>query len=103
MSWARIDLDAAVQLLTQPETVVVDVRDPQAYAAARIKGAIQLDRANVDEFVEATAKTTPILVYCYHGFSSQSAAAWLEAQGFEAVYSLDGGFERWRVSQATDT
>lgn len=103
MSWARIDIDAAVQLLMQPTTVVVDVRDPQAYAAARIKGAIQLDRGNVDEFVETTAKATPILVYCYHGYSSQSAAAWLEVQGFEAVYSLDGGFERWRASQSTDS
>jgi len=33
-------------------------------------------------------------VVCYHGNSSQSAAAYLVGQGFAEVYSLDGGIER---------
>ena len=40
---------------------------------------------------------TPVLVYCYHGISSQNAAAFLIERGFETVYSLDGGFEAWRA------
>ena len=35
----------------------------------------------------------PVLVYCYHGISSQSAAEFLNQKGFEDVYSVDGGFE----------
>jgi thiosulfate sulfurtransferase len=34
-------------------------------------------------------------VYCYHGNSSQSAAAYLAEQGFEATFSIDGGYETY--------
>jgi thiosulfate sulfurtransferase len=36
-----------------------------------------------------------MVVVCYHGHSSQQAAAWLAGQGFAEVYSLDGGFTEW--------
>jgi thiosulfate sulfurtransferase len=36
------------------------------------------------------------VVYCYHGQTSQGAAAYLLDQGFREVYSVIGGFERWR-------
>jgi len=42
-------------------------------------------------------------VVCYHGNSSQSAAAYLISQGFSDVYSLDGGFELWRGTYPTET
>lgn len=32
---------------------------------------------------------------CYHGISSRGAAQFLIGQGFESVYSVDGGFEAW--------
>ena len=38
----------------------------------------------------------PVVVVCYHGNSSQGAAQYLAQQGFEQVYSMDGGFESWR-------
>jgi thiosulfate sulfurtransferase len=41
---------------------------------------------------------TPVVVCCYHGNSSQSAAQFLVEQGFTEVYSLNGGFEQWKVS-----
>jgi thiosulfate sulfurtransferase len=41
-------------------------------------------------------------VVCYHGNSSQSAAAYLVSQGFSEVYSLDGGFELWRTTYPTE-
>jgi thiosulfate sulfurtransferase len=41
----------------------------------------------------------PILVMCYHGISSQGAAQYLVNQGFEQVYSVDGGFEAWHRAE----
>lgn len=43
------------------------------------------------------------MVVCYHGNSSQSAAAYLVSQGFSDVYSLDGGFELWRSTYPAET
>jgi thiosulfate sulfurtransferase len=36
-------------------------------------------------------------VCCYHGNSSQGAAQYFAEQGFTQAYSLDGGYEMWKV------
>lgn len=77
--------------------VVVDIRDAGSFAAGSIKGSQVLNNDNVQLFVEQTDKTLPIVVCCYHGNSSQSAAQFLVEQGFNEVYSLQGGFELWKT------
>lgn len=96
MSWQRISPVDAVALIAERTPVLLDVRDAGSYAAAHIPGAIFLDNQSVQDFVEDADKAVPVLVYCYHGNSSQGAAAWLAGKGFAEVYSLDGGFEVWR-------
>ena len=39
----------------------------------------------------------PIIIVCYHGMSSQGAANYLAEQGFDDVYSMDGGFTQWQT------
>jgi len=78
---------------------VVDIRDPQSYAMGRISGAKPLDNSNVQDFIANTPKQETVVVCCYHGNSSQSAAQFLGEQGFTNVYSLDGGFEMWKLAK----
>ena len=84
------------QTLREQGAVVVDIRDQPTYAAAHITGAQHLDNVNIADFIRAADLDAPLIVACYHGNSSQSAAAYLAHQGFAEVYSLDGGFELWR-------
>ncbi|MDZ5604978.1 thiosulfate sulfurtransferase GlpE [Pseudomonas sp. RP23018S] len=88
--------------LREQGAVVVDIRDTQAFAAGHIVGAQHLDNHSVADFVRAADLDAPTLVVCYHGNSSQSAAAYLIQQGFSDVYSLDGGFELWRTTYPAD-
>ena len=71
----------------------VDIRDPASFAAGHLRGAIHLSNANVDQFLADTGRERPLVIYCYHGNSSQGAADWLSEQGFSDVVSLDGGYE----------
>lgn len=91
----RIDPDTAAALLQQGATVV-DIRDPQSYEAGHIATARRLDNDSLPQFVASADRQTPLVVCCYHGNSSQPAAAYLASLGFAEVYSLDGGFELWR-------
>ena len=86
------------QALRDQGAVVVDIRDPQAYAAGHIKNATHLDNHSLHDFIAKADLDAPLIVACYHGNSSQSAAAYLAGQGFSEVYSLDGGFELWRAT-----
>ncbi len=84
------------QALRDQGGVVVDIRDVQSYANGHITGSTHLDNQSLPDFIAAADFDHPVIVTCYHGNSSQSAAAYLVHQGFSDVYSLDGGFELWR-------
>jgi thiosulfate sulfurtransferase len=91
----RISPDQA-QALRDKGGVVVDIRDAHSYASGHITGSTHLDNQSLPDFIAAADLDHPLIVTCYHGNSSQSAAAYLIHQGFSDVYSLDGGFELWR-------
>lgn len=92
----RIGPEPALRLLEQG-AVVVDIRDPQSFANGHITGARHLDNHSVAAFVADADLEEPLIVCCYHGNSSQPAAAYFAEQGFTRVFSLDGGYELWRV------
>lgn len=87
----------ALELIEQG-AIVADIRDPGSFEHAHIKGAISLSNDSLQSFIDNTDFEQPIIVCCYHGISSQSAAAFLSERGFEQVYSLDGGFDRWALA-----
>ena len=98
----RIAPDLAQQL-RESGAQVVDIRDPQSYAMGHISGARHIDNYSVADFIREADMDAPLVVVCYHGNSSQSAAAYFVQQGFSEVYSLDGGFELWRSVYPADT
>lgn len=92
----QIGVAEAQGFFQSKKAVFVDIRDPASYEAAHIPGALYLSDSNIEHFVAATDKSKPVVVYCYHGNTSQGAAAYLVDQGFQEVYSVIGGFEAWR-------
>jgi thiosulfate sulfurtransferase len=89
----RISASDAHDLLAAGNAQIVDIRDEMSYQALHIQGALNLNNSNLQTFIESADPDRPVLVYCYHGISSQSAAEFLSQKGFEDVYSIDGGFE----------
>lgn len=95
-SFSHIQADAAQQMLKENLATLADIRDVNSFEAAHIEGATHLSNESLSQFMAATDKARPIIVCCYHGISSQQAAQFLVQQGYQQVYSLDGGFEGWR-------
>lgn len=98
-TFKRIGVDTARELLSRDDTVVFDVRDPASYEKAHIDKASWVSERNLYDVLSSTPKDKPILIYCYHGNASQTYANIFTDFGFQDVYSLDGGFERWAQSQ----
>ncbi|MGE0113744.1 MAG: ankyrin repeat domain-containing protein [Steroidobacteraceae bacterium] len=98
MEYQRIDTTAARQLLPRPGLLLLDVRDHACHVQARLASALHVTRANLDSLLLGTARTRPVLIYCYHGHASQTYAQMFTDFGFAEVYSLDGGFEAWRAA-----
>ncbi|MCA9398786.1 MAG: thiosulfate sulfurtransferase GlpE [Candidatus Omnitrophica bacterium] len=91
----EIDARQAKNIINQDDAIVIDIRDLASFTEGHIPGAKQLTQEGIDSFVKETDKSTPLIFCCYHGFSSQQAAAYFVQQGFQNVYSLKGGFEGW--------
>ncbi|MCD1126485.1 thiosulfate sulfurtransferase GlpE [Jinshanibacter sp. LJY008] len=90
-----ISVSDAFLRLQQGEAALVDIRDAQSFHSGHAPEAIHLTDASLNRFMQETEFSHPIFVMCYHGISSRGAAQYLVHQGFEQVYSIEGGFESW--------
>ena len=94
----EIDVQKVKKITENGSATIVDIRDSASFQSAHIPNAIHLTDDTVQEFISNTDKKKPLVVYCYHGISSQGAAAYFSEKGFQEVSSMTGGFESWRAS-----
>lgn len=95
MTIPEIDLIDGRSVFDAGLTTFLDIRQPNDRAASAVPGSVALGDHNVDDFVRATPRDQPLVVYCYHGISSRGATAYLLELGFADVKSLRGGFVGW--------
>jgi rhodanese-related sulfurtransferase len=81
------------------DLVIVDCREVEEYNNGHIRGAIliPLSRFNEDRIILKN-KEAKIVCYCRGGARSLSACQLLNDQGFEELYSLQGGMLAWQDS-----
>lgn len=93
----RISANDAKTLIDKGNSQIIDIRDPMSFQSARISQSAHIDNNNIGQFMSTADPQAPLIICCYHGNASQSAAHYFCEQGFKEVYSLDGGFEQWKV------
>lgn len=85
------------QLATNPDTVIVDMRNHYESEVGHFKNAICPD---VDTFRDSLPlvvkmledkKDKNIVMYCTGGIRCEKASAWMKHNGFGQVYQLNGG------------
>lgn len=94
----HLNVEQLKALKAQQQLQIIDIRDPQSYETSHIKQSQHVTNDNIADFVREADLDMPTIVVCYHGISSVSAAEYLISQGFEEVFSLDGGFQAWQQS-----
>lgn len=80
------------------DVLFLDVREADEYEQGALPGAVHLPRGYLELQVEGRVpdKSRPIVVYCAGGVRSAFAAHSLHQLGYEKVWSLAGGFNRWK-------
>ncbi len=82
-----------------PIPLLLDVREPWefALAAIRIDGfeTRLMPMNSVPGRISELDPAQPVVCICHHGARSAQVVAFLERQGFEAVYNLAGGVDAW--------
>ena len=90
-----IHVQKAQELLNDPGTVIVDIRDKVSFQAGNIPNSINLSNEDIVDFLDSTDRKAPLLIYCYHGINSKDAAEYFVNNGFHTVFSLDGGYSEF--------
>jgi rhodanese-related sulfurtransferase len=77
--------------------VVLDIRTPEEFQAARIPGAIMVDfyASDFGDRLDDLEKDVPYVLYCNSGNRSAEAAKMMQDRGFAEVYEIDGGIQAW--------
>jgi rhodanese-related sulfurtransferase len=95
-------LAAPADVSEKEKPVLLDVREPWEFEAARIEGSVLMPMSDVPgrAFQELDPEAH-IVTICHHGVRSLNVAVWLRNQGFEKTQSLSGGINAW--SSEVDT
>lgn len=91
-----VTVDDLPPLLQDSNTLLLDCRQLQDYKAGHIENALHAYDALVESLVRKGDKERPLVIYCYHGHSSEHLAELFGGFGFRNVYSVAGGFDSWK-------
>ena len=93
MTIKEISVDELAELLEQGAPLV-DVREPDEYAAGRVSGGTLVPLATVPDRLDAFRTDGPTYVICRSGARSMRACEFVAAQGREVV-NVAGGTLAW--------
>jgi len=88
----------AVQLINREKAVVVDVSEPDEFAAGHVGGAKNVPLGQLEERLPQVVKnkTVPLVLVCAKGARAQRAVAVAKKLGYEKAEALAGGLKAWR-------
>ncbi len=96
--FASLTPAGAVQLMNNEDVVLLDVREPAETAGGKISKAVQIPFSGLSKRISEIEKhkDKTLLVYCKTGARSGQACKELSKNGFEKVFSLNGGIAAWQ-------
>lgn len=83
------------ELAAETDPVVIDVREPDEYRAARAPGVIHIPMGEIVERVAEIPDDGPVHVICASGGRSARVAQYLDSRGIDAV-NIAGGTIAWQ-------
>lgn len=91
-------VDAARRLRERdPAFVLLDIREVEELALARIAGARHIPMNEIPAQLNSLPRDGELAVICHTGGRSAYVVRWLAQQGFANVKNLAGGIDAWSV------
>jgi len=85
------------------DAIIIDLRESKDFLKAHIPGAVNIHFPVISEEYfggpDAVAIDKSLFMYCYVGVWSKKAAAMFYDHGYRNIFSLEGGFSRWKTKK----
>ena len=88
----------AVQLINREKGVVIDVCEPEEYAAGHVNGSRNVPLGELQERLPSIVKNKalPVILVCAKGPRAQRAEGIARKLGYPRAQALAGGMKAWR-------
>lgn len=88
----------AVQLINREKGIVVDVGEPDEFAAGHVGGARNVPLSQLDQRLPEVVKNKalPVILVCASGARAQRAAAAAQKLGYQRAQAMTGGLKAWK-------
>ena len=89
----------ATRMINQGKTLILDVREPEAYAGGHLRDAKNIPLKELPNRIGELEKfkARSVIAVCQSGAQSAKATSVLKKAGFNEVFSLDGGVAAWQT------
>ncbi|MDM0112917.1 rhodanese-like domain-containing protein [Variovorax sp. J22R133] len=93
-----LSAQGAVQLINRERAVVVDVREPEEFAAGHVTGARNVPLDQLEAKLPGTVKnkSLPLVIVCATGARAQRAVSVAKKLGYEQAQAVAGGLKSWK-------
>ena len=90
-----VDVDTVHAIKDNPGVFLLDVREPDEYAAGHIPGITLIPMGDVASRLSEIPTDKEVIVTCRTGNRSGQVADLLREQGFTNVHNMSGGIVAW--------
>ena len=90
------NVEGLKSLLENPQTVLVDVREPSEYWSGHIPNAINIPLRTLTHNLDRIPRDRPVVLYCSTGYRSAMGVMTLHLLGYENVQGFPPSFAGWK-------
>lgn len=85
-------------LLENPQTLLVDVREPSEYLLGHIPNAINIPLRTLTDNLDKIGRDRPVVLYCSTGYRSGMGVMTLHLLGYDNVQGFPPSFAGWKAT-----
>ena len=90
------NVEGLKSLLENPQTLLVDVREPSEYRSGHIANAIDIPLRTLTHNLDRIPRDRPVVLYCSTGYRSAMGVMTLHLLGYENIQGYPPSFAGWK-------
>ena len=94
--YAINDVDQLKHQLANPQTVLIDVREPKEYQAGHIPQAINIPLRSLSQNLGGIPSNQPVILYCSSGYRAAMGVMTLHLLGYDNIQGFPPSFMGWK-------
>ncbi|MEA5509402.1 rhodanese-like domain-containing protein [Crocosphaera sp. UHCC 0190] len=91
-------VESLKSLLENPQTLLVDVREPSEYQSGHIPNAINIPLRTLTQNLDKIPQNRPVVFYCSSGYRSGMGVMTLHLLGYENIQGFPPSFLGWKAA-----